>query len=252
MKAFIIYLPQKPHSVEHSTNMYNQLKQWNIDVTLFEGIDGGTAMEKIKKDARVLYPYSIKSNIISEKELRDYLKPEIADSFIENHWFNIRKKVPVGKGEGKMSMPGVIGCFYSHLLLWLKCVELNEPIMIFEDDVKFYRDWTPIDWKDVLILSLGKTAFLNPPYDLYLNAPSKHPQPQPWPNVSMPGTSGYAIKPEAASALIKFYRGYFYPSDNAINQNIVTIEIHNYLMGRHLLEDEGNISMTRTKLWDNT
>ena len=30
---------------------------------------------------------------------------------------------------------GEIGCFLSHYTLWKKCVELNEPILIFEDDV---------------------------------------------------------------------------------------------------------------------
>lgn len=35
--------------------------------------------------------------------------------------------------------PGVRGCFLSHWLLWNKCVELNEPIGIFEDDVLFLK-----------------------------------------------------------------------------------------------------------------
>jgi hypothetical protein len=34
----------------------------------------------------------------------------------------------------KMLRPGVLGCFYSHYRLWQKCIDLNEPIFIFEDD----------------------------------------------------------------------------------------------------------------------
>jgi GR25 family glycosyltransferase involved in LPS biosynthesis len=65
----------------------------------------------------------------------------------------------------------------------------------------------------------------------------------------MPGASGYAIKPRAARGLIKFYKPYFYPADNAINQFLCKIQVHNYLMGRDKLKEEGNISMTRAKDW---
>jgi glycosyl transferase family 25 len=29
---------------------------------------------------------------------------------------------------------GEVGCFISHYILWKKCIELDEPIIIFEDD----------------------------------------------------------------------------------------------------------------------
>lgn len=34
---------------------------------------------------------------------------------------------------------GEIGCFLSHYKLFQKCVELNEPILIFEDDIRFQK-----------------------------------------------------------------------------------------------------------------
>jgi GR25 family glycosyltransferase involved in LPS biosynthesis len=34
----------------------------------------------------------------------------------------------------KVTTPGVIGCFLSHYFLWKKCIEINEPIAIFEYD----------------------------------------------------------------------------------------------------------------------
>jgi hypothetical protein len=49
--------------------------------------------------------------------------------------------------------------------------------------------------------------------------------------------------------LTKFYRPYWYPADNAINQFITPIQIHTYLMGRNTLPEEGNISMTKSKDW---
>lgn len=35
---------------------------------------------------------------------------------------------------GRVATAGEIGCYASHLSLWKKCVELNEPILIMEDD----------------------------------------------------------------------------------------------------------------------
>lgn len=35
---------------------------------------------------------------------------------------------------GRVATPGEVGCYASHLFLWKKCVSLNEPIMIMEDD----------------------------------------------------------------------------------------------------------------------
>ncbi|CAV27221.1 Glycosyltransferase [Vibrio atlanticus] len=36
---------------------------------------------------------------------------------------------------GRVAVPGEIGCYSSHYLAWEKCIELNQPIIIFEDDV---------------------------------------------------------------------------------------------------------------------
>lgn len=35
---------------------------------------------------------------------------------------------------GRVATVGEIGCYASHLAMWKKCVELNEPVMIMEDD----------------------------------------------------------------------------------------------------------------------
>ena len=61
MKAFIIYLPSRNHSVNHSKIMLEQLKSYNIDARLWPGTPGDVAVEKAKKQKRTLYPYSIKN-----------------------------------------------------------------------------------------------------------------------------------------------------------------------------------------------
>lgn len=250
MKAYIIYLPDREHSVHHSATMQKQLTDFGIKAELFEGIPGDVAVKLAAKSQKTLYPYSIKNKKLTRKDIEELIRPELHEDFFKRYHYTIFERHPIGDNHvGKLSRPGVIGCFYSHYSLWTKCVELNEPIMIFEDDVKFYRSYSPVDWDGVLILSLGKSSFLSEPQQTYLENPSGDPVAMPWRNFSMPGASGYAIKPDAALGLIKFYRPYWYPADNAINQFTCKINIHNYLMGRNLLPEEGNISMTKSKEW---
>jgi hypothetical protein len=249
MKAFIIYLPEREHSVSHANRMLSTLKSYGLDANLYEGTTGTVALKKLEKDKRQLYPYSIKSRELTEDQVKHIVRPEFWQEFKQNYAWKIYEKQRIGADEGKMRRPGVVGCFYSHYGLWQRCVELNEPIMIFEDDVKFYRRWIPIDWDGVLILSLGKSSFLNEPYQTYLENPTGNPQPMPWRQFSLPGASGYAIKPDAALGLVKAYRDWYRPADNAINQELTQLQIHNYIMGRNTLDSEGNVSMTKAKDW---
>lgn len=249
MKAFVIHLPQRPHSVAYATQMVDTLKSYGLDSSLFTGIPGNVAVKLAQREGRTVYPYSMKSRVLNEDDIKELVRPEVYEEFKKNFVYSVTEKLPLGDDAGKASMPGVIGCFYSHYMLWKKCVELDEPIMIFEDDVKFFRKWEPIEWDDVLVLSLGKSSFHDNPWKTYLENPSGYPQPITWRSFSMPGASGYAIKPKAAKSLVKFYNKFFYPADNAINQHLVKIQVHSYLMGRNTLLEEGNISMTRAKDW---
>lgn len=250
MKAFVIGLSGSKSSYDSALNVVAQLKDYGHEVEFFDGVPGDLAVKKAEKEERRPYPYSIKSSNLSAEELKDWIKPELYKQFLEQHYWSItQRNVLSGSYLAKVSLPGVIGCFYSHLSLWIKCVELNQPIMIFEDDIVLYRNYEPVTWNDVLILGMGKTAYLNDPFDQYLNNPTGQPRAVTYINSSMPGTCGYAITPRGASKLIKTYRSYYCPSDNAIHKFVCDIECHTYLMGRHMSEDEGNTSLTRTKEW---
>jgi hypothetical protein len=250
MKAFVIYLPSREHSVAHSSYMIKTLRSYGLAAELFEGTPGDQAVKLAEKGRKTLYPYSIKNRVLDEHDVRNLIRPELYDDFVKRHKFEIVERQPIGEKDiGKLSRPGVIGCFYSHYNLWNKCAELDEPIMIFEDDVKFFRGWHPVEFDDVLILSLGKSSFMTEPQKSYLENPAGTPVARKWQNFSMPGASGYAIKPDAARALIKFYRPYWYPADNAINQFVCSLQISTYLMGRNTLPEEGNVSMTKSKDW---
>lgn len=254
MKAFIIYLPQKENSFNHAQIMKETLKAYGHDVKLFEGIPGDVAEKLAKKEKRLAYPYGIKSKEIDVEDIKDFIKEELWDKFKDDYIVNVYEKSKyVGDQINKISTPGVKGCFYSHYKLWQKCVDLNEPIMIFEDDVKLYRNviFDDTDWQGVLILAFGKQLYKSDPYQTYLENPEGSPKVVPWKNSSLPGTQGYAIKPETARKLIKHYRYWFLPSDNAIHSSLCKIEISTHIMGRELFAEEGNTSAVREKgqLW---
>lgn len=223
MKSFIIHLSKIPASLETSTSLKNSLLDIGISAELFEGTYGNDAVKIMETEGRTLHPFGIKG-------------PDV-------------KPDPNATPNLKASSPGVKGCFYSHYRLWKKCVELNEPIAIWEDDIVIRRPYQPVEWQDVLILALGHPT-KSGKYMHYFDAPTGEAKAEGYHQSSMPGCCGYAIKPHAAKKLIETYEKTFLPADNAINQYHVKIEIHNYIMGFALVKKDGKKSLTRTTFWD--
>lgn len=90
----------------------------------------------------------------------------------------------------------VAACFASHYLLWKKCVELNEPILILEHDAIFKDNIPDIDFK--MCINLGRPSYIQPHQVVY-EEPSYgvHKLVQ----KNFLGHHAYAIKPEAAQIL---------------------------------------------------
>ena len=42
---------------------------------------------------------------------------------------------------GRLPSNGELGCFASHRLLWRRCVEIDEPVLVLEDDVELHGDF---------------------------------------------------------------------------------------------------------------
>ena len=219
MKSFIIHLSKIDSSLKTALNLKKQLEEFNMPVELFEGTYGTDAVGMMIAEGRTIHPIGIKGTI------------DTTDSKL-----------------AKMMTPGVKGCFYSHYRLWEKCVEMNEPIIIWEDDIVLQRPYIPVEWRDILIVALGHPA-KSEKYKHFLDSPSGDPKAENYYQSSMPGCCGYAIKPHAAKKLIKTYKKTFLPADNAINKNTVEIEIHNYIMGIALTKKDGKKSLTRTNYW---
>jgi len=204
MKTFIIHLSKIPNSLESAIVLQKDLQSINIDAELFEGTYGSDAEKIFADEGREVHGISFKGVEIDERSI------------------------------AKAKRPGVMGCFYSHYRLWKKCVELNETICIFEDDVKIVRPLVPVKFEDILIVVLG--ARKNRKYQHYLLSPEGKAKAEEYFNASMPGTPGYMITPQGAKKLLDAYQKTFLPSDNAINKSVVDIKIHNYLIGEANLE----------------
>jgi GR25 family glycosyltransferase involved in LPS biosynthesis len=227
MKNFIIHLSRILDSLETAKRLEKQLHDFDQHVELFEGTYGSDAISMMIDEDRIPHPWGIKGPPIN---------------FDIKNW---------DRNEGRKDLenwkPGIKGCFYSHYRLWKKCVELNEPIAIWEDDIILTREFIPVEWDDVLILALGHPK-KSPNWIHYLENPEGKPAAVEYSHVSMPGCCGYAIKPHAAKKLLNEYANTFLPADNAINRYLVNIQIHNYIMGIAVIK-EGKKSLTRTNIW---
>ena len=99
-KGYIIYLPQFKTSVDMANRALSTGVYYGWNVELYEGVNG------------------------LDTNLQDYrLFPT-----------NQSKKA-----KKLLQRPGTQGCFLSQFNLWNKCIELDEPICIFEHDVVFKK-----------------------------------------------------------------------------------------------------------------
>lgn len=117
---------------------------------------------------------------------------------------------------GRPCIIGEAGCYASHYLLWQKCVELDEPIIIFEDDFSI-EDELFLNTLQIVEENIHQCGYIRTEntgggimfYDVkqfgtqrlvkYLKVPQC--------------TTSYAISPEAARAFIKASATFQYPVD---------------------------------------
>lgn len=130
--------------------------------------------------------------------------------------------------------PGHQGCFLSHFQLWMKSVELNEPILILEHDGIFIRP-LPENILDcfVDVLYLDPFSPYDSTYNQYVSESLSQeinyfdPPGNTWHGVGeyVSGAYGYIIKPNAAQKLITFATTIgAAPTDIHIGRNIVDIK----------------------------
>lgn len=214
MKSFIIHLSKVKTSLESALETKKGLESININAELFEGSYGPEIEQVFEKEGKVVHQI-------------DGIK----------------------LFSRKVSGTGAKGVFHSHYRLWEKCVELNEPIMVFEDDAIILKNYQPIEFDEVLILSINYDWDMSLKWKHFLEETNSYSTAQEYTSPYMPGTSGYIIKPVAAKKLLNEYKNSYIISDVAMNSNIIKMQIHPQLIGRSKTMDE-KLSLVRLKTWE--
>lgn len=179
------------------------------------------------------YPIFVIS-LAAVTERRDFMEQQLANQKIpfeffdaidgrsnEHPLFKKYNKEKRLKQKGNELARGELGCFASHYLLWEKCVALNTPIIVIEDDavifdnfMSFYNDIEFFS-KNSLYLRLFvnnnnkpyKTIDIKNNYRIvrYLKGPR--------------ATRGYLIKPLAAKEFIKHAQEWVWPVDDYMDMS---------------------------------
>ena len=178
MKQFIIVLKDYPKSERFYLDASRTAKEHGWDLERYDAVDARTINFDQELKNRGLF--------VSEHTKKNILPGQIVE--------NLR--------------PGVIGCFLSHYSLWQRCIELNETIAIFEEDVVFVDSLPTEDFVDVLKLRQGTRA-----KNIVLTG-------QWW-----VGADCYLIKPHAARKIIDWCAvNGIVPADLLLAENIVNIQ----------------------------
>ena len=156
-----------------------------------------------------------------QAELSEGVTPESLDHYEKVHDFTriVPSRVNNFYKENKTLFYTKKSCFMNHVRLWHKCVELNHPIAIIEQDSFCIKNWDNIQFDELLILNV-KSAFNQKVFE---HLWKKHNKPLFNDGVQdynanvlkyyfdnkfknhhmMPGTAAYAITPKGAKRLIE-------------------------------------------------
>ncbi|MDW6091549.1 glycosyltransferase family 25 protein [Vibrio rhizosphaerae] len=179
-----LYVINLARAVERRERVKQCLSQLNVDFEFFDAVDGGEG-----------------------------LRPELASK--PNDAYRIRYR-------GRVLTPGEKGVYASHFLLWQKCIELNEPIVILEDD------FLPTQFFNQVIERLPS---LHEKYDyLRIEAQDSHVEGAMIENThdgfqvvmwkdNRGGTRGYSITPSAAKKFVENSDEWLCAVDNFIGES---------------------------------
>ncbi len=124
------------------------------------------------------------------------------------------------KGTGNALKLSQLGCFASHYLLWEKCVETGQPIIILEDDAILMPNF--MDFYEESVQMLQKHGLI------WMHASTKAKHKQGWPLERIgaftlkklvhghSGTAGYLISPDCARTMMVYCSQWIYAVDDTM------------------------------------
>ncbi|STO56893.1 Lipooligosaccharide biosynthesis protein lex-1 [Grimontia hollisae] len=183
MSVSNVYVISLKRSVERREKIAKEMAEKNIAFTFFDAVDGHLG------------------------------EPELAADY------DYRKRLWLTSG--KMPNKGELGCYASHYALWLKCIELGEPIIICEDDIELHENAKSI--VEYALMAANEYGFIrmqsvckgsattevikDGEFSLHLMRDNYG------------GLCAYAISPKAASRLIK--HRWCFPVDCFVGANYI-------------------------------
>ncbi len=198
--------------------------------------DARTIFRCLKKSRNIMKIFII--NLARSKDRKEYMQGQVDKIGLDCEFFsaidgrNLDRKwlskiakskfynqITARAGFAKNHSNNEIACFASHFSLWQKCIELNEPIIVLEDDVilgpYFKKSITTLEkYLDklqyirlVVLLKYRKKIQLADDLYLYPHFPS--------------GTQGYAITPKAAKLLIGHAKKWHEPVDMYMDLSLI-------------------------------
>ena len=158
------------------------------------------------------------SNLLQGIDFEFFEGEDIADN-PEHEIYSLYDASKTLKYKGYTLTTPELGCFASQINLWRHCVKINEPVLIFEDNIKLYGDLkAQLNNINSLVSQYGivklgnyfetkytEVAVLDDTYSLVSCAESAC------------GNSAYAITPEVANKYLSILQGFFEPVDDFID-----------------------------------
>lgn len=204
MKAFVITLSNLPMSVAAAERC---IRSASIPVEKFEAVTELEA-EKLQRDLGIRWNYPWTG---SEYDMKAGLKKTA-----------YRTANPMRR----------VACFLSHYMLWKKCIELNEPIMILEHDAIFIKEFD----ETAFLKAECDIISINDPRGVTRKSQEYHEKLQQLaqtiqrvPTIDdlmipqgLPGNSAYIIKPTGAEKMIQAVKDFgAWPNDALMCKQII-------------------------------
>lgn len=183
MKSFVIYVEGHKDSEHYMQTCINSCDNSNFEAEPFIGVTKDT----LDQWSHYLYPDLPGARITGMKKESAKL-------------YNTKK-----------------ACFTNHVRLWNKCIELNEPIAVLEQDVYCVNSWNNQQFDDILLLNID-SAFKQKVFERITNKPNftgqlgihdykdtflLYTKDNLFKNSFMiPGTGAYAVTPAGAKKLL--------------------------------------------------
>lgn len=204
MRSFVIHLPEFDFSLQHAVKVNQSLVRCGFESELWCGINGDVARVLLQKQQRVPDPANLHRDhgtLSHQQLLTDFA--------------------------------GSAGCFYSHFSLWQVCAQLQQEILIFEDDVRFYHHiYQPVSHPGVVFLSVHEKMHEMLIHDNFTFT-----------------ASGYRIDPDTAERLLGRYQTTYDLADWCLLDQAANAVMSSWPMGRKMTEQEGKPSLVMQYDW---